>query len=78
MDVIQKPMPQGQHSRLRASDSNQHVHRGAANCPGVTRLRCTFGGRSIVPDIAVFIGNGFPQMTMVLLLTALMLTQLDD
>jgi len=39
--------------------------------PGVT---CTFGGRSIVPDIAVFIGNGFPQMTMVLLLTALMLT----
>lgn len=54
-EIIQKPMPKTRHSRLQGKLI------GAVN--GVTEerriayafpeLRCTFGGRSIVPDIAV-------------------------
>lgn len=55
-NVIQKPMPQGQHSRLQqklvtAINMLTEEQQIALALP----LRCTFGGRSIVPDIAVFI-----------------------
>ena len=54
--TIQKPMPQGKHSTIQldlGADINralkpQHIARA------YPELRCTFGGRSIVPDIAVF------------------------
>nr|WP_235620410.1 Uma2 family endonuclease [Prochlorothrix hollandica] len=54
-DVTQKPMPQGKHSRLQfklcltiAAAVEE------AKIAGVfPELRCTFGGASIVPDIAV-------------------------
>jgi Uma2 family endonuclease len=54
--IIQKPMPQGKHSAIQTELSGfinkslkaQQVAR--AFC----ELRCTFGGRSTVPDIAVF------------------------
>ena len=51
-EAIQKPMPGGKHSRL------QFRLAGAINAAGSSyeafpELRCTFGGRSIVPDLAV-------------------------
>jgi Uma2 family endonuclease len=54
--VFQKPMPQGQHSRLQRKLLN--LINDAAEPENIAEafpeLRCTFGGRSIVPDIAVF------------------------
>lgn len=55
-EIIQKPMPQGKHSTIQTELSAamntflkpQRV--GRAFC----ELRCTFGGRSLVPDIGVF------------------------
>lgn len=54
--IYQKPMPQGKHSTLQielASNINQ-VGKAKKLAYAFTELRCTFGGRSIVPDIAVF------------------------
>ncbi|EKQ68166.1 hypothetical protein OsccyDRAFT_2683 [Leptolyngbyaceae cyanobacterium JSC-12] len=55
-EIIQKPMPQGEHSRLQAKlclAINQ-VTETAKIAYAFPELRCTFGGRSLVPDIAVF------------------------
>lgn len=54
--IIQKPMPQGQHSTIQGElvttiNSVTKANRIAWAFP---ELRCTFGGRSIVPDVAVF------------------------
>ena len=52
----QKPMPQGKHSTLQielASAINQ-AGKTRKLAYAFTELRCTFAGRSIVPDIAVF------------------------
>jgi Uma2 family endonuclease len=54
--IIQKPMPQGKHSTIQTEFSTtvnvllkpQHIARA------FSELRCTFGGRSIVPDVSVF------------------------
>lgn len=54
--VLQKPMPQGKHSVIQtelstivnSSLKSQRIGRAFAE------LRCTFGGRSIVPDVSVF------------------------
>jgi Uma2 family endonuclease len=54
--VYQKPMPQGEHSTIQielASAINQ-VGKPQKLAYALTELRCTFGGGSIVPDIAVF------------------------
>jgi Uma2 family endonuclease len=55
-ETIQKPMPQGEHSALQG-DLCETINQ-AVRPPKIARafpeLRCTFGGRSIVPDIAVF------------------------
>jgi Uma2 family endonuclease len=61
--IYQKPMPQGEHSTLQSRLV------GAINQVGVpqkfahafTELRCTFGGRSIVPDISVFEWQRIPR-----------------
>ena len=61
-EIIQKPMPQGKHSTLQgeliitinALTKNQRI---ALAFP---ELRCTFGGRSIVPDVAVFAWERIP------------------
>jgi Uma2 family endonuclease len=60
--ISTKPMPQGKHSRLQlkfCETVNQ-----AAEIPRVAlafpELRCTFGGRSIVPDAAVFVWERIP------------------
>ncbi len=54
--IIRKPMPQGQHSTLQGALTTQinavtQLQKVAWAFP---ELRCTFGGRSIVPDVAVF------------------------
>ena len=61
--TIQKPMPQGKHSAILgefvpAINSVVKPKRIARAFP---ELRCTFGGRSTVPDIAVFIWNRIPR-----------------
>ncbi|MGD1905537.1 MAG: Uma2 family endonuclease [Leptolyngbyaceae cyanobacterium] len=54
--IIQKPMPKGKHSLLQTRLS---AVLNAALQPeqiawAFVELRCTFGGRSIVPDVSVF------------------------
>jgi Uma2 family endonuclease len=68
--VIQKPMPQGKHSAIQGElvpAINQAVKPEARAFP---ELRCTYpsgsrssvyGGRSLVPDVAVFIGQRIPR-----------------
>lgn len=61
--IIQKPMPQGKHSTIQrdlvnAIDSILKVDKIARAYP---ELRCTFCGRSIVPDVAVFDWNRIPR-----------------
>ena len=55
-EIIQKPMPQGEHSRLQGKLYN--VINQIVETPKIAyafpELRCTFGGASIVPDVAVF------------------------
>lgn len=60
--IIQKPMPQGKHSLIQGelvSTINTLVkpQRIAVAFP---ELRCTFGDRSIVPDVAVFAWDRIP------------------
>jgi len=54
--IYQKPMPQGQHSRLQLMLCNRvnAVTEDAQIALALPELRCTFGDRSIVPDVAVF------------------------
>ncbi|MEM8637271.1 MAG: Uma2 family endonuclease [Cyanobacteria bacterium P01_G01_bin.54] len=61
--IFQKPMPQGKHSTLQtelASEINGVLKRNRLG-KAFTELRCTFGGRSTVPDIAVFTGARIPR-----------------
>jgi Uma2 family endonuclease len=60
--IIQKPMPQGKHSTLQgelAPTINQAV-RSQKIAWAFPELRCTFGGKSIVPDVAVFTWSRIP------------------
>jgi hypothetical protein len=55
-NIYQKPMPQGKHSRVqtRLSSGINQIGEVEKKALALTELRCTFGGRSVVPDIAVF------------------------
>ncbi|MGI0490925.1 Uma2 family endonuclease [Alkalinema pantanalense CENA528] len=61
--VLQKPMPQGKHSVIQTELSTivnsslkpQRVGRA------FSELRCTFGGRSNVPDVSVFAWARIPR-----------------
>jgi Uma2 family endonuclease len=60
--ILQKPMPKTRHSRLQGKLINTinevtEVPRIAYAFP---ELRCTFGGRSIIPDIAVLRWQNIP------------------
>ncbi|WP_413198632.1 Uma2 family endonuclease [Nostoc piscinale] len=61
-EIIQKPMPQGKHSRLQLQLPNaiNHVTEPKKTALAFPELRCTFGGRSTVPDVAVFAWNRIP------------------
>ena len=54
--IFQKPMPKGKHSTIQTELST--AINTTLKPPKIARafseLRCTFGGRSTVPDVAVF------------------------
>ena len=62
-NIVQKPMPQGKHSILQTKliifinslllESNIAI--------ALSELRCTFGGRSIVPDVVVLESENIPK-----------------
>ncbi len=61
--IIQKPMPKGKHSIIQgeltiALNSVLKPQKVARAFP---ELRCTFGGRSTVPDVAVFTWERIPR-----------------
>ena len=60
--IYQKPMPQGKHSRLQSKLVSAINEAGESQklALALTELRCTFAGRSIVPDIAVFEWQNIP------------------
>jgi Uma2 family endonuclease len=60
--IYQKPMPKGKHSRLQIRLATQINHVGEPEriASAFPELRCTFGGRSIVPDITVFSWQRIP------------------
>ena len=60
--VIQKPMPQGKHSKLQGKlvTAINQVVEDPKIALAFPELRCTFGNRSIVPDVAVFAWNRIP------------------
>ena len=55
-ETQQKPMPQGEHSLLQSElcERINQVSKSKKIAYAFPELRCTFGGRSIVPDVAVF------------------------
>ena len=54
--IVQKPMPKGKHSTIQGEliTTVNAVGKPQRIAWAFPELRCTFGGRSIVPDIAVF------------------------
>lgn len=60
--IYQKPMPQGKHSVLqtRLSTNINQIGESQQKALALTELRCTFGGRSLIPDIAVFEWSRIP------------------
>jgi Uma2 family endonuclease len=61
--ILQKPMPQGKHSVIQTefSTTANRVLKPKRIARAFSELRCTFGGRSIVPDITVFIWDRIPR-----------------
>ncbi|MDS3860565.1 Uma2 family endonuclease [Thermosynechococcaceae cyanobacterium BACA0444] len=61
--IIQKPMPQGEHSAIQTdlAAAINAVLKVKQIARAFTELRCTFGERSIVPDIAVFRWERIPR-----------------
>ncbi len=60
--IIQKPMPQGKHSKLqgRLVTVINNIAEQQQIALALPELRCTFSGRSIIPDVAVFTWNRIP------------------
>ncbi len=61
-EIRQKSMPQGQHSKLQYKfcETINQIAEPSKIAYALPELRCTFGGRSIVPDIAVFLWDRIP------------------
>jgi Uma2 family endonuclease len=55
-EIIQKPMPQGQHSVIQKKLllTIDPILSDAGIGQAFPELRCTFGGRAVVPDVVVF------------------------
>jgi len=62
--ITQKPMPQGEHSQLQIDlcEAINRVAKPAKIAKAFPELRCIFGGRAIVPDIAVFRWERIPRL----------------
>ncbi|MBD2082055.1 Uma2 family endonuclease [Leptolyngbya sp. FACHB-17] len=60
--LVQKPMPQGKHSKLQGKLGTEinNIAEPQQIALAFPELRCTFGDRSIVPDIAVFTWDRIP------------------
>lgn len=61
--IIEKPMPQGKHSVIQGElvPAINGVVKPKRIARAFPELRCTFGGRSTVPDITVFRWNRIPR-----------------
>ena len=61
--IIQKPMPQGEHSTIQGEliIAINAVTKPDKLARAFPELRCTFAGRSIVPDLAVFSWERIPR-----------------
>ncbi|MEA5533959.1 Uma2 family endonuclease [Crocosphaera sp. XPORK-15E] len=60
--MSQKPMPQGQHSKLqyKLCETINQVAESPQIAYALPELRCSFGNRSIVPDISIFYWKRIP------------------
>lgn len=60
--IIQKTMPQGKHSKLQGKlvTSINQIVEDQKIALAFPELRCTFGGRSIVPDVSIFAWDRIP------------------
>jgi Uma2 family endonuclease len=61
--VIQKPMPKGKHSAIQGEfvPAINAVVKPQRIARAFPELRCTFGNRSTVPDISVFVWSRIPR-----------------
>ena len=61
--IIQKPMPKGKHSTIQTelSSALNVALKPQKTARAFSELRCTFGGRSTVPDITVFTRDRIPR-----------------
>jgi Uma2 family endonuclease len=61
--IIQKPMPQGKHSTIQTEFSTtiNVTLKPRQLARAFSELRCTFGGRSIIPDVSVFAWSKIPR-----------------
>jgi Uma2 family endonuclease len=61
-ELIQKPMPQGKHSTLQIDLGSSINLSLKPECiaRAYSELRCTFGDRSIIPDISIFTWERIP------------------
>jgi Uma2 family endonuclease len=61
--IIQKPMSQGKHSTIQTEFSTTiNVSlKPRKLARAFSELRCTFGGRSIIPDVSVFAWSKIPR-----------------
>ncbi|ALF54756.1 hypothetical protein ACX27_21060 [Nostoc piscinale CENA21] len=61
--IIQKPMPQGKHSAIQGEfvPAINNIVKPKRIARAFPELRCTFGRRSIVPDIVVFTWDRIPR-----------------
>ena len=61
--IIQKPMPQGKHRaiQMELGTAINAVVRSPKIARAFPELRCTFSGKSIIPDLAVFAWDRIPR-----------------
>ncbi len=61
--IIRKPMPQGKHSTIQGElvTAINAIVKPQQIARAFPELRCTFGGRSIVPDVSVFAWERIPR-----------------
>lgn len=57
--VVQKPMGGGKHSLLQKR-LVAAIDAGCSDCEAFPELRCSFGNRSVVPDVVVMEANQLP------------------
>ncbi len=61
--IIQKPMPQGKHSLIQSelTANINSAFKPQRLVRAFSELRCSFGGRSTIPDVTVFTNDRIPR-----------------